>query len=270
MLQALPIIGQGLDTIASLVGANANRKNALKQWERENEYNRPINQRRRLEEAGLNPALMYGHGSVSNTASSMKPPELDLHTNMGAGMRDYVNLGKVQPQIDMIAEQIENLRKQRDVMDADIAAKAAGTAATLQGTAKTKFDLDLASELRDTSVDAAKEGLRAMRLKNAYQEIENSTLPEKNKLILQEIASRLDTASRQRDNMALDAELKRSELTLRSMGLTWNDPIAARIAAQFIGKDNLNEVKNDVKKHVKQKTVEGGNLLRRAITRSPY
>uniref|UniRef100_A0AAU8AXC9 DNA pilot protein n=1 Tax=Dulem virus 77 TaxID=3145788 RepID=A0AAU8AXC9_9VIRU len=37
----------------------------------QNEYNKPINQISRLKEAGLNPALAYGHGSiVGNTQSS--------------------------------------------------------------------------------------------------------------------------------------------------------------------------------------------------------
>lgn len=40
------------------------------QWERENEYNLPINQRKRLEDAGLNPDLMYGNGGIQNIGAS--------------------------------------------------------------------------------------------------------------------------------------------------------------------------------------------------------
>lgn len=40
------------------------------QWERENEYNTPQNQRKRLEAAGLNADLMYGNGGVQNIAAS--------------------------------------------------------------------------------------------------------------------------------------------------------------------------------------------------------
>lgn len=36
------------------------------QWERENEYNSPVNQMKRFEEAGLNPDLMYGQGNSGN------------------------------------------------------------------------------------------------------------------------------------------------------------------------------------------------------------
>lgn len=41
----------------------------LEQWERENKYNSPVEQMRRLRAAGLNPDLVYG-GNVANTAGS--------------------------------------------------------------------------------------------------------------------------------------------------------------------------------------------------------
>lgn len=40
------------------------------QWERENEYNTPVNQIGRLKEAGLNPDLAYGSGSAQSLAAS--------------------------------------------------------------------------------------------------------------------------------------------------------------------------------------------------------
>lgn len=44
-------------------------QNDLSMWNRQNEYNSPASQRKRLEEAGLNPALMYGSApqNVSTT-----------------------------------------------------------------------------------------------------------------------------------------------------------------------------------------------------------
>lgn len=42
----------------------------IEQWNRENEYNKPVNQMARLEEAGINPNLAYSSGGVSNTSAS--------------------------------------------------------------------------------------------------------------------------------------------------------------------------------------------------------
>lgn len=42
----------------------------LEMWNRSNEYNTPLNQRKRIEAAGFNPNLVYGHGSLANTTSN--------------------------------------------------------------------------------------------------------------------------------------------------------------------------------------------------------
>lgn len=45
----------------------------LKMWNMQNEYNSPQNQMARLQEAGLNPNLAYGSGSVSGNVTSSPP-----------------------------------------------------------------------------------------------------------------------------------------------------------------------------------------------------
>ena len=47
---------------------------AVQNWSRENRYNTPEEQRKRLEAAGLNPDLMYGSGGVGNQAGSIDAP----------------------------------------------------------------------------------------------------------------------------------------------------------------------------------------------------
>lgn len=49
--------------------AKENREFALDMWNRENEYNLPINQVQRYRDAGLNPALMAGQISAGNTSA---------------------------------------------------------------------------------------------------------------------------------------------------------------------------------------------------------
>lgn len=49
--------------------ANIANKWNVEQWERANEYNKPVNQMARFQEAGLNPHLIYGQGNAGNASS---------------------------------------------------------------------------------------------------------------------------------------------------------------------------------------------------------
>ena len=68
---------QGLFDIGGQFLSNYFSKNASKRqfkynmwmWKEMNEYNKPINQMKRLREAGLNPNLVYGHGANALTSS---------------------------------------------------------------------------------------------------------------------------------------------------------------------------------------------------------
>lgn len=57
----------------------------LDMWNRQNEYNTPLAQMQRLQEAGLNPNLMYGQGNVGNAsnAPSFEAPKMEAYTNLG-------------------------------------------------------------------------------------------------------------------------------------------------------------------------------------------
>lgn len=73
-------IGSGIQAagnlIGGLIGARSNERAAERQMEmqqdlinRQNVYNSPANQMRRLQEAGLNPNLVYGGGAVTGNQS---------------------------------------------------------------------------------------------------------------------------------------------------------------------------------------------------------
>lgn len=80
----------------------------LEMWNRNNEYNTPLNQRKRMEEAGFNPNLVYGHGSVANTSTSMptyQAPTISAYTgfsNFGQSLLDgYLSYQQNKADIDL-------------------------------------------------------------------------------------------------------------------------------------------------------------------------
>ena len=60
----------------------------LELWNMTNNYNSPLNQRRRLEQAGLNPGLMYG--GIENTAG--QPADANVPES-NAGQRQFNGSG---------------------------------------------------------------------------------------------------------------------------------------------------------------------------------
>tara|TARA_B100000900_G_scaffold395620_1_gene394172 strand:+ start:226 stop:996 length:771 start_codon:yes stop_codon:yes gene_type:complete len=75
-------LGQLAGGLANIVGGlfgNRSRKREAQRqrdfsesmWNRQNAYNTPKNQMQRLKDAGLNPALMYGQGTVGNAEKAL-------------------------------------------------------------------------------------------------------------------------------------------------------------------------------------------------------
>lgn len=70
------------------------------QWERENEYNTPLAQRKRLQDAGLNADLMYGNGGISNLAASSPA----MTSGQGSSPTDVSVLGQKKTIGDMVRD----------------------------------------------------------------------------------------------------------------------------------------------------------------------
>lgn len=127
---AIPVVGGIVSNAIS--SANANRANAqarewsiqdwnrdwqanFDHWNRQNEYNSPKAQMKRLREAGLNPALMHGQASnnvaqpVAASRSERTPvsvaPTPDYGFLGNSALGAYMNLKKVQPEINLMEAQ---------------------------------------------------------------------------------------------------------------------------------------------------------------------
>lgn len=126
------------------------RNDALADREYENAYNSPQQQMQRLKEAGLNPHLVYGNGTVAEGASTRSTsaqtqnapaPQMDSQwigaagaavTNLALG---YANLSRIQAETD-------NLRAQKELTEANT--RNVGT-----NTTRTEYDLDVAKQQQE-------------------------------------------------------------------------------------------------------------------------
>lgn len=129
-------------------------------WHLQNEYNSPVAQMQRLQEAGLNPNLVYGSGSVAGNQSGSVPQMQAAHVSPvtnGNFMADALSKALfTQAQLESVQEQTELSRTQQSVQQQQVLESAARTAEAYMRTARSEFDLGLAKDLRDYTLEAQK------------------------------------------------------------------------------------------------------------------
>lgn len=104
-----PLLGAGIGLIGNIAGSLIGNKANKRLWEAQNAYNHPTKQMQRLQEAGLNPALIYGSGAQTASGNASPPakaegPELggigqdimsyqrhNLETNNLSALNDRIN-----------------------------------------------------------------------------------------------------------------------------------------------------------------------------------
>lgn len=101
------------------------------QWERENEYNSPVNQMKRFEEAGLNPDLMYGQGNSGNAmqlsggmtagapSSPMDYSALGQKMTVGQVLDQTLNREMMRAQIEKVKAETRSEGYQADILKSD-------------------------------------------------------------------------------------------------------------------------------------------------------
>lgn len=97
----MKIIEQGVNVGGSILSAKLSNKWAMDNWLKQQEYNTPLNQRLRLEEAGLNPALMYSQGGVSNvatTAPDTTGPSFKSFDGLSSALSVYMQMKQLENQ----------------------------------------------------------------------------------------------------------------------------------------------------------------------------
>lgn len=141
-----------------------NREN----WVIQNEYNSPRAQMQRLQEAGLNPNLVYDKGAnaqggaISSTGAheyKANPHQVQL---AGDSINNYIDTKAKRAQIDLVQEQVK-LAKQEQIWKAIQASK------TLIDSKMANFDLKMKENLAENTMAFAQENLRKLQTENYFR-----------------------------------------------------------------------------------------------------
>lgn len=245
-------LGAAGSIAANMVGNAGNRREQkranqynLEQWHRQNAYNNPKRQMERLQNAGLNPNLIYGTSptsAVGNAGAVAPAKAADFSAdNPLEHLSSYANFGVQQAQTD-------NLRAQSEVITQDAILKAAQTASTAAGTARSKFDLGLAQELKNTSVDAAKQNLKQLEARTIEAEINNEIKDRTKADVIKKIYYEAQNAASVLKGSDLTNELRKLEINLNKIGVQKSDNLFFRVLGQFMDSNLFNEYKQRVQK----------------------
>lgn len=244
----LPILAAAGISAAGSIGSslltNAGTKRAAKfaakenlaQWHRQNAYNDPSAQMARLRAAGLNPNLIYGSspsGASGNADAlpAVKAPEYKID-NPVQGFNQFADYAKTEATTN-------NLQEHSKVLSQEAILKAAQISDIGIKSARSKFDLGLAKDLRETSLQAAKANLRNTETNTIGTEIDNRFKDLSLRHRVKDIYYRVQNARATLKGTNLSNQLKKYELELNQLGIQKDDNLILRLLGK-IAQENKN------------------------------
>lgn len=215
----LPLVGTGIEAAAT---AAENRKSrafsremyqtqktdALAFWDQQNKYNSPASQMQRLREAGLNPNLVYGGSGPSGQAGPIPTPDVQSAQfrvpDISSGFAQAANNLSEFQNLEIRQAQLDNLQSQGSVLKQEALLKAAQLGKTTAETARTQFDLDFASELRNTSADFLRTQVQKQKADLQFTLSQTEINKAQSAANLRESVERVMTSRLQREGMRID------------------------------------------------------------------
>ncbi len=231
------LISAGASTGSNVIGnignkASQKRADAynLAQWHRNNSYNHPSAQMQRLQQAGLNPHLVYG-GTSGGTAgqSSAKTPSKASEFNFDNPMKSITDFSNVE-QRELT---YDNLRAQNDVLIQDSALKASMASLNVQKTSHDKFNLGLAKSLEQNSLQVAQANLVKIKNQNISLGISNKINKGTINTQMEMIRTQAQKAKKELRGQELTNKLRKLEINLNEMGIQKGDELYWRALGQY-------------------------------------
>lgn len=166
------------------------RKRSLMEWQAK--YNSPVEQMKRLKEAGLNPAMLYGQSGATGTMSDVQAPQANVSTNDGvSGMG--IQLMMAQKQMQLIDSQIN-----KNNVEAN----------KTQGVDTELVSVNVKNVMQDTNNKGVLQRLTSLQAD--YQEVENMYQKELTEANIKEINAKVKYINQDTERLLLSNDITRS------------------------------------------------------------
>lgn len=225
------------------------RRDALADWNMQNEYNSPMSQMARLRDAGLNPNLVYGHGSAQSPAGVPRGVNADSWrptaptVNTGSALSAYYDIQLKEAQIDNM--KATNTVLQQDAIMKTFQAMKEGTELRMTEGSDPN---NLYESLKQTQLSVAKSMLDKTRAETSTLLDRNEREALTNVQSLREGVERIATmrlgrklTDQQIQSLDKDNQLKQLDIDLRRQyNIGPNDPLYIRLLTLFLSKLGVN------------------------------
>lgn len=134
----------------------------LRMWHMQNEYNSPKMQAKRFQEAGLNKAMMYGSSGSAAQAASFNTPDTQTPQYRTPDLTPFSNSILAYQDVRIKNAEYDKLSQQNTSIGIQNQLNNVKLAGSLR-------DFGVEGEIKKFSLDALKENIRQIRIKNSHE-----------------------------------------------------------------------------------------------------
>lgn len=232
------------------------RTDALADWQRQNEYNSPVQQMARLKEAGLNPNLVYSNGATSDAGPvrstdvkgwNPEPQKIDL-APVGSELARYYDMKLKEAQTNNVNQLTQNAKVENDLKVLEKTMKG-------QTIARNDIDLKYLNDIKLNSLEALKANIKNTEARTTATLDSNQRSALTTAQNLQIGLKRLSLMSTTNEVMKKNIELLQDrhlmnqfEIGLNKLGMTRTDEIYFRFLYKALNSSDLKQTINDMNK----------------------
>lgn len=214
----------------------ASRNFQREMFDKTNAYNSPLEQRKRLEAAGLNPNMVYGGSSGGTAGTASQPSKPDFNTpEIGAvgealstGALNYYQTKQIQSTIDVNEARTNEIKQNTVNKGIDAVNKA------LQAN-HGSLDFKTKSRLYDNTIRTAEQSLDNLAISGKYTSDKNTREERVTNQTVSKIRAETENARKQGKILSEEAIMKRLDRILyEDYKLRPDDPFYAKIFARMM------------------------------------
>lgn len=233
---AATVVGSGINAFSQNRTNKKSRKFQEEMWNKTNAYNHPKQQMQRLQEAGLNPNMVYGQSSSGATgqASMASNPNYKAPEYGNMAQAGIEGAGSVlQAQQTSANTELQRAQTQETMQDTQNKALEAVTRTI--GNAKDALSYKQQKELYKTQVQSAVKRLENLSITNEYTVNKDTREQGIYQQTLSKIKADISNARQQGNILTEEAIMKKLDREMQeTYGLRPNDPYYTRIIGNII------------------------------------